>query len=251
MFSFEHKVVVVTGGEMGIGKAIAEAFSARGAKVVIVGLDEKQGPQTVTELKGDGIFLKIDVSNEQEVSLLPGKVKEAFGPVDILINNAGIYQKGNVVTTTFTDWKKILDVNLNGVFLVSKYLLPQMIGKKQGVIINIASEAGIAAIADQVAYNVSKAAIISLTKSMAVDFAPQNIRVNTVCPGTTMTPLVEKALASAADPVQARRELESCRPLNRLGKPEEIAKAVLALAADDLGYATGAVLSIDGGYTAV
>src|SRR5690554_1958472 len=251
MFRFEEKVVVVTGGEMGIGKAIAEAFSARGAKVIIVGLDEKHGVQTVAGLRGEGLFVKTDVSNEQEVSLLPEKVKDAFGPVDILINNAGIYRKGNVVSTTFTDWEKILAVNLNGVFLVSKYLLLQMIEKKQGVIVNIASEAGIAAIAGQVAYNVSKAAVISLTKSMAVDFAPQKIRVNTVCPGTTMTPLVEKSLASAADSAQAQRELESCRPLNRLGKPEEIAKAVLALASDDLSYATGAVLSIDGGFTAI
>jgi NAD(P)-dependent dehydrogenase (short-subunit alcohol dehydrogenase family) len=251
MLNFEDKVVAITGAEMGIGKAIAEAFSKRGAKVVIVGIDEAEGTATAAHLPGKALFIKADVSKEEEVKLLPEKIKKEFGPVDILVNNAGIYKKGNVSTTSFEDWKKILDVNLDGVFLVTKYILQQMLEQNQGVIVNIASEAGIAAIGNQVAYNVSKAAVIALTKSLAVDFAEHNIRANAVCPGTTMTPLVEKALATSANPEEEKRALESSRPLNRLGKPEEIANAVLALASEELGYATGAVLSIDGGYTAV
>lgn len=251
MFRFDDKVVVITGGEMGIGKAIAEAFSARGAKIVIVGINETEGEKTAAQIRGEALFFKTDVRNEQEVSLLPTKIERAFGPVDILINNAGVHQKGTVVTTSFDDWKRTLDINVNGVFLVSKYLIPQMMAKKQGVVVNIGSEAGISAITDQVAYNVSKAAVISLTKCMAVDFAKENIRVNTVCPGTTMTPLVEKAIAISEDPVKALKDRESRRPLNRLGKPEEIAMAVLALASDELGYATGSIFSIDGGFTAI
>jgi len=247
MLNFEDKVVAITGAEMGIGKAIAEAFSKRGAKVVIVGIDEAEGTATAAHLPGKALFIKADVSKEEEVKLLPEKIKKEFGPVDILVNNAGIYKKGNVSTTSFEDWKKILDVNLDGVFLVTKYILQQMLEQNQGVIVNIASEAGIAAIGNQVAYNVSKAAVIALTKSLAVDFAEHNIRANAVCPGTTMTPLVEKALATSANPEEEKRALESSRPLNRLGKPEEIANAVLALASEELGYATGAVLSIDGG----
>ena len=251
MFRFDDKVVVVTGGEMGIGRAIAEAFSARGAKVVIVGINETEGEKVAAQLRGEALFIKTDVRNEQEVSLLPTKIEKAFGLVDVLINNAGVHQKGTVVTTSLADWKRTLDINVNGIFLVSKYLIPQMIAQKQGVVVNIGSEAGISAIPDQIAYNVSKAAVISMTKCMAVDFAKQNIRVNTVCPGTTMTPLVEKAIAISEDPVKALKDRESRRPLNRLGKPEEIAMAVLALASDELAYATGSVFSIDGGFTAV
>lgn len=251
MLNFKDKVVLVTGGEMGIGKAIAEVFSRQGAKVVIVGINEAEGSRTAAGLPGEALFIKADVSKEEEVSQVPRKVEGVFGPVDILINNAGIYKKGDVSTISFADWKRILDVNLNGVFLVTKYVLKQMLKRKQGVIVNVASEAGLVAIADQVAYNVSKAAVISLTRSLAVDFAKHNIRANAVCPGTTMTPLVEKALAATDDPERTRRDLEQSRPLNRLGKPEEIANAVLALASDELGYATGAVFSIDGGYTAI
>lgn len=250
MFNFQEKVVLVTGGEMGIGKAIAQAFASMGARVVIVGINSEAGMAAASDISGEVHFIRADVSNPEEVKALPGQVKEVFGPVDILVNNAGIYTKGDVISTSYQDWQKILDVNLNGVFLVSKYVSEQMVNHKQGVIINVASEAGIAAIGNQVAYNVSKAAVISLTKCLAVDLAPYNIRANAICPGTTMTPLVQTALDKAEDPQKALRQLESSRPLNRLGKPEEIASAVLALASDNLGYATGAVLSIDGGYTA-
>jgi NAD(P)-dependent dehydrogenase (short-subunit alcohol dehydrogenase family) len=125
-----------------------------------------------------------------------------------------------------------------------------MLAGNGGVVINVASEAGLVGIAGQVIYNVSKAGAISLTKSMAVDFARKGVRVNAVCPGTTETPLVKNALEKSKDPEKARRKLEECRPLNRLGRPEEIAAAILAMASDDLGYATGSILSIDGGYTA-
>lgn len=250
MLDFTGKVVAVTGGTKGIGKTATEAFTHRGAKVAVIAIDD-EGRADMDTLPGEVLFINADVSKEEEVKLMPAQIKDKLGPVDILVNNAGIYKKGDVLTTDYQDWLRILDVNLNGVFLVTKYLIGHMIERQQGVIVNVASEAGIDAIANQVAYNVSKAAVIALTKSLAVDLAKYNIRANAVCPGTTMTPLVEESLKQAPDPAEAKRELESCRPLNRLGTPQEIANAILVMASQDLGYATGAVLAIDGGYTAI
>ncbi len=141
-------------------------------------------------------------------------------------------------------------INVTGAFLCSKYAAPIMIAQKRGVIVNVASEAGLVGIKGQVAYNVSKGAMIALTRSCAVDLAEYGIRVNSVCPGTTATPLVEAAVNRAPDPAAARRHLEQIRPANRLGTPQEIASAILYLASDEAAYATGAILSIDGGYTA-
>jgi len=181
------------------------------------------------------------------VKRLINEVEEKQEKVEILVNNAGIHKEGNLETTSYEDWRRVLNVNLDGVFLISKYFITKhMKPKKRGVIVNIGSEAGIDAFKNQVAYNVSKAAVIHLTKS----FAKDGIRANAVCPGTTYTPLVEEILEKAENPEEMRKFLESIRPLNRLGEPDEIAYAVLSLAADELGYATGAVLSIDGGLTA-
>jgi len=178
------------------------------------------------------------------------EVTNKFERIDILVNNAGIYYQGDVIETPEEEWDKVIAVNLKGMYLCSHYVIPVMLARNGGVVINVASEAGLVGIAGQVAYNVSKAGAISLTKSMAVDFARKGVRVNAVCPGTTETPLVKNALKKSKDPEKARRKLEECRPLNRLGRPEEIAAAILAMASDDLGYATGSIFSIDGGYTA-
>lgn len=250
MFIFNNKVVVVTGGEKGIGKAIATAFCNRGAKVVIVGIDEVSAQNAIDEIEGDVSFIKIDVTDKLATSKLPDEIYKLYGLTDILVNNAGIHITGDVESTSFTDWKRIMSVNINGVFLMTKSILKHMKEKGKGTIINIASEAGIDAFKNQVAYNVSKAAVIQLTKSLAIDFAENNIRANVVCPGTTMTPLVEKLLQKSDDPDKTKKELEEVRPLNRLGKPDEIAQAVLCLASNELEFATGTVFSIDGGYTA-
>ncbi len=177
-------------------------------------------------------------------------VTQRWGRLDILVNNAGIYYQADVVDTPSDVWDNILAVNLSGAFLCTKYAVPVMIRGGGGVVINIASEAGLVGIKGQVAYNVSKGGMIALTRSCAVDLAERGIRVNCVCPGTSDTPLVREAINRAPDPVAARRALEEIRPLNRLGKPEEIAAAILYLASSEAGYATGAILSVDGGYTA-
>ena len=178
------------------------------------------------------------------------RVIETYGKLDVLVNNAGLLTTGNVIDIDEGQWDKIMDVNLRAAFLCCKYCLPEMIKKGGGVVINVSSEAGIRAWKDLVAYNVSKAGLISLTKSIAVDFASQNIIANCVCPGTTETPLLSSALAKEADPEKARHEMEKVRPANRIGKPEEIAYGILYLASDESPYATGTMLSIDGGATA-
>ena len=248
--SFKDKIVIVTGAAVGIGKATAIAFAEKDAKVIVADIDVKKGKQTSSLISGDAFFIEINVANSESVKNMVKEVTNRFGRIDILVNNAGIYYQGDVIKTTEEEWDRVMAVNLKGMYLCCHYVIPVMLKGNGGVVINVASEAGLVGIAGQTAYNVSKAGAISLTKSMAVDFARKGVRVNAVCPGTTETPLVKNALEKSKDPEKARCELEECRPLNRLGRPEEIAAAILAMASDNLGYATGSVLSIDGGYTA-
>lgn len=250
---FEGKVAVVTGASVGIGRATALAFAREGAAVTIADIDEEQGEATARQAQtngGEGLFVRTDVSKAAEVRAMVDRVMDRWGRLDILVNNAGVYLQGDAVETSVEDWERILTVNLTGCFLCTKYAVPAMLKSGGGAIVNIGSEAGLVGIENQVAYNVSKGGVIALTRSCAVDLAERGIRVNSVCPGTTETPLVREAVSRAPDPTEARRHLEEIRPLNRLGTPDEIASAVLYLASEEAGYATGAILSVDGGYTA-
>jgi NAD(P)-dependent dehydrogenase (short-subunit alcohol dehydrogenase family) len=248
--NFEDKVVIVTGAAVGIGRATAIAFAEKDARVVVTDIEVEKGKQTSSLIGGDAFFIEINVADSESVKNMVKEVTKRFGRIDILVNNAGIYYQGDIIETTEEEWDKVIAVNLKGVYLCSHYVIPVMLRGNGGVVVNVASEAGLVGIAGQVAYNASKAGVISLTKSMAVDFGRQGVRVNAVCPGTTETPMVKNALKKSKDPEKERRKLEEYRPLNRLGRPEEIAAAILAMASDHLGYATGSVLSIDGGYTA-
>jgi NAD(P)-dependent dehydrogenase (short-subunit alcohol dehydrogenase family) len=246
-------VAVVTGAASGIGRAAAVAFAREGAAVVIVDKDREQGEEVAREILeqgGDALYVHTDITQETEVQAMVEHVTGHRGRLDILVNNAGIYYQADVVQTPSDVWNSVLDVNLTGAFLCTKHAVPAMIRGGGGAVINVASEAALVGIKGQVAYNVSKGGMIALTRSCAVDLAERGIRVNCVCPGTTATPLVRQAVNRAPDPVAARRALEEIRPLNRLGKPEEIASAILYLASSEVGYATGAILSVDGGYTA-
>jgi NAD(P)-dependent dehydrogenase (short-subunit alcohol dehydrogenase family) len=247
----EDRVVAITGAGRGIGRATAIAFAAAGAKVAVIDLDYDDADHTAKKIVhtgGKALAQSADVSQEIQVKKTIAAIVEKWGRLDILVNNAGIYRQGDALNTSIDDWNAVLAVNLTGAFLCSRESVSLMLKNGYGTIVNVASEAGLVGIKSQLAYNVSKAALIGLTRSMAVDHAPY-IRVNCVCPGTTDTPLVAKALREAADPALMRRNLENSRPLDRLGKPEEIACAILLLASDSMGYATGAVLSVDGGYT--
>ena len=246
-------MAVVTGASLGIGRATAMAFARERAFVAIVALDRERGEAAAKEIQAGGseaLFTRTDISSEAEVRAMVDQVMGRWGRLDILVNNAGIYLQGDVLQTTAEDWQRILAINLTGAFLCTKYAVPAMAENGGGVIINVSSEAGLVGIKGQVAYNVSKGGLIALTRGCAVDLAERGIRVNSVCPGTTETPLVQEAVSRAPDPAQARRQLEVVRPLNRLGTPEEIGSAILYLASDEAAYATGSILSIDGGYTA-
>lgn len=248
----KDKVSIITGAGSGIGEATALRFGKEGSKVVIADMDKLASDDTVRKIKkegGEAIFVPVDVSKTEDCNMLMKKTVKVFGRIDILINNVGIYIQENILDASEENWKRIFDVNVNGIFYCCRHAVPYMVKVGKGSIVNIASEAGIVAIKKQMAYNASKAAVIMMTKSMAVDLAEYGIRVNTVCPGTTETSLFQEAMDRTPDPKEARRLLESARPANRLGRPEEIAAAILFIASDEPGYATGSTLVIDGGLT--
>ncbi len=247
------RVVLITGAGKGIGRATALAFAREGEAVAVVTRSEGPGRETLDLLQkmdARGILVVTDISTPSGARRAVEETVTQLGRLDVLVNNAGIYRQGDILSTAEATWEEILRINLTGAFLCAKYAAEQMVRQGGGVIVNVASEAGLVGIPGQVAYNVSKAGMIMLTKSLAVDLARYGIRANCVCPGTTDTPLVQEALARSGDPDRARRHLESIRPLKRLGTPEEIAEAIVFLASERCGYATGAVLAVDGGYTA-
>jgi NAD(P)-dependent dehydrogenase (short-subunit alcohol dehydrogenase family) len=248
----ENKIAIITGGGDGIGQSSAVLFAKEGASVVIADIDPQRGKKTVDMIKaenGKSMFVEVDISREDSVQNMVKEVIGAYGRIDILVNSAAIFVEATVLNTTVEDWDNIMAVNLRGMFLCCKYVIPEMIKAGKGSIVNIGSEAGITGFKNQTAYDTSKGGVVNMTRCLALDFAEHNIRANCVCPGTTETPMVKKAIEIAPDPAKARRSFEA-RPLLRLGRPEEIAAGILYLASDESPYATGAILSIDGGKTA-
>jgi len=245
------KLAVITGGASGIGREIALLFASHGAKVALICLNQNLLDKMKAEIGESAEVYCADITYEDTVKNVFKKIQKSQGTPDILVNCAGIYTAGTVAETDFAEWKKVINVNLDGAFLCSKYVTEAMLQRgKGGAIINIASEAGIAAIAGQVAYNVSKAAMVSLSKCMAVDYATDGIRVNCICPGRVLTPLVQNIIDNSEDPEDTFNKLSHDRPVMRMGTTKDIANACLHFADDSMMYATGAVLSVDGGYTA-
>jgi len=244
------KIALITGGTSGIGEATALLFAKEGASVAITGRHENRGRDVVAQIVADGgkaIFIPTDVRKASECERAVQQTISAFGRLDVLFNNAGVFYPHNIVECTEEEWDLQLDINLKGTFLMSKFALPHMIRQGSGVIINNSSGWGLAGGDSAVAYCASKGGVVLLTKAMAIDHGRQGIRVNCVCPGDVDTPMLPEDARLRGLPWD--EYLAGCadRPLGRIGTPDEIAKAVLFLASDDSSFMTGAALVVDGG----
>lgn len=255
MGRLDGKVALITGASSGIGRASAILFAREGARVVIVARGVEAGEETVRmieEAGGEAIFVKADVSKTEDVKEMIGTTVGTYGKLDILFNNAAVVTMGIFSTSELAekDWDKTISINLKGVWLGMKYAIPEMLKQGGGTIINMSSVAGIVMTPDiPVDYAVSKAGVIMLTRTAAIEFAKQNIRVNCICPGHTLTPQNEQWLAGDEE---ALNQLNRNIPTNRMAMPEEIAQAALFLADDkSSSYITGEALVIDAGYSVV
>lgn len=246
----ENKVAIITGAKRGIGHAIATRFIREGARVVIADVqDATAEAQSLGGVTGQVCSIQTDVSSDAEVRDLIHKTQALYGRIDILVNNAGIEFAKTVVTTTEREWDQLMAVNLKGVFLCCRAVIPVMQQQGSGVIINIASELGLVGEAGVAAYCASKGGVVMLSKALAIDHGPEGIRVNCLCPGPVTTQLLEDVFASSQDPAALRKAFENQTVLKRLGRPEEVAAAAAFLASDDSSFMAGADLVVDGGWT--
>ena len=247
----EGKVALVTGGASGIGRATALTFAREGAKVVVADVVVEGGEETSGMIKragGEALFVKADVSQAAEVEALINKTLATYGRLDCAHNNAGI--EGAVATTaecTEENWERIITINLKGVWLCMKYEIPQMLKQGGGAIVNTASGAGLVGIPRAGAYVASKHGVVGLTKTAALEYAKAGIRVNAVCPGVIDTPMVQRIASRRPHSVE---KMAAGEPVGRLGKPEEIAEAVVWLCSEAASFVTGHAMAVDGGYIA-
>ena len=254
MARVKDKVALVTGGAMGIGAACCTLLGREGAKVIVTDVAVEAGEAVAEEIRaagGEAVFFRHDVSAEAEWSDVIAKTLERYGGLDVVVNNAGIGATTTVEADTLEGWRRLLSVNLDGVFLGTKYGIEAM-KERGGSIINMSSVLGLVGDAGTASYCASKGGVRLLTKSAALHCAKQgyDIRVNSVHPGYIWTPMVENAMKARGDVEGGRAYLESLHPVGRLGEPEDVAYGVLYLASDESKFVTGAELVIDGGYTA-
>ncbi len=252
MMKLKAKVALITGGSEGMGYVTAKLFLEEGAKVVITGRSKEKGKKALRQLRkvGEAEFVQGDVSRSIDAKRMVEETVGRFGRIDILFNNAGVYLEKLAEDMTEEEWDNIIDVNLKGSFLVSKYAIPHMKRQRGGVIINNSSDAGLVGNRSCPAYCASKGGITIMTKAMALDYARYNIRVNSVNPGCVDTPMLAyEARASGNAKAYMKRMCEE-HPIGRVALPEEVANAVLFLASDEASFVTGAALSVDGGLTA-
>jgi NAD(P)-dependent dehydrogenase (short-subunit alcohol dehydrogenase family) len=247
----DEKVVIITGAKSGIGLATAVRFAREGAKVVVADVsDASQQVDEIVQHGGEARFIDVDVSVESQVAALIERTTAAFGHVDILVNNAGIELAKTVPQTTEPEWTRLMDINLKGVFLCCKAAIPAMQRSSGGVIVNVASELGLVGGSDIAAYAASKGGVVQLTKAMAIDHCRDGIRVNCIAPGPVSTPLLNQIIESSPNPQEERQSIIRKTLLKRLARPEEIANVIVFVASDEASYMTGAVVSVDGGWTA-
>jgi len=247
----QDKVTLITGAGSGIGRSTALLFAQEGAAVIVNDVDEAKGQETVSEIiekGGEALFIKADVTDPEAVKAMVGTAIAEFGRIDVLFNNAGISGVGALHEIEPDTWDRIMSINVKGVFLPSKYVLPYMMECKKGSIINMSSCVAEIGLARRASYGATKGAVLALTKSMQVDYAAYNIRVNALLPGTIYTPFMENYLrTSYDDPTAAIESLKQRQLSGELGKPEDVVHAALFLASDESKFMMGSPLYIDGG----
>lgn len=246
---FQNKAALVTGGAMGIGKSVAKILSARGANVLIVDRAEQEGLTAISEITaagGKAEFFKANVSNIQNCSDAIDKVIELYGQLDIVSNNAGIQRYGTVESTPENEWDEVMNINLKSVYYICKFAIPHL-KKTKGSIVNMTSVQAFATQRGVAAYTTSKHALIGLTRSMAIDFARDGIRVNCVAPGTVETPMLIYAAALDPNPESVYENCKNMHPVGRIAQPEEVAEVVAFLASGRASFVTGSCYLVDGG----
>jgi len=247
------KVVIITGAGRGIGRAAALLFASEGARLALVDIDEESGESAAEEVRSQGweaIYIKTDLTDSAQVKKMADTVVQEYGRIDVLYNNAGINHFAKITDTEESAWDKVMAVNVKSVFLTCKYVLPVMVSQNKGSIINTGSAASLVGLANLAVYTASKGAVVQLTRNMALDYAKEGIRVNTLCPGVTATEMTEQVIYDDPDPKAARERFDRVIPRGSMAAPIEIAHAALFLASDESSYITGAALPVDGGYTA-
>lgn len=247
------KQCIITGAGSGIGQAAAVLFAREGARVAAADLDLGAARRTVEEIQaggGEGLPVQVDVSAADQIQRMMQEVLAAYGRIDVLVNNAGYGFAATVEETTEEAWDGIVAVNLKGVYLGCKYVIPIMRRQGGGVILNTASVVATVGIANRAAYCATKGGVAALTRAMAVDHAKDGIRINAIGPGTVETPYFTDIFAESDNPVALRKSFEGRQIVNRLGRPEEIAQAMLFLASDESSFVTGSLMLVDGGMSA-
>mgnify|MGYP000338343307 FL=1 len=243
--SFENVKVVVTGGAKGIGGACVKAFSDGGAKVCILDIDQA-GQEFADTMGNDTFFIHCDVSKEDEVKTAFRKIEKNLGAVEVLVNNAGIQRYSTVTETSEEEWDLVMNVNLKSAFLCSKYAIPMMVNNNKGCVINVASVQSFISQKNVAPYTTSKTALLGLTRSIAVDYAP-NIRSVAVCPGTVDTPMFRNSIQESPNPDEVLEECNEMHLVKRICSSDEVGELITYLASDKAGFITGQAIRIDGG----
>jgi NAD(P)-dependent dehydrogenase (short-subunit alcohol dehydrogenase family) len=247
-----NKVMIVSGGASGLGLAAGMKFAKNGYNIVIIDIDKEKGKKAEQQIKSvgtDAVFCYCDISNNEQVKEAAKVTQEKFGRADVLINNAGLEVRGSILQCTEEDWMRLYDINLKGIYYMSKAFAPFMIKQGGGAIVNTGSILGYRTVGERAAYSSSKGAIDTLTRSMAFDLAGNNIRVNCVVPGAIDTPLLRGSINSSPDPQGTEKFLGSKSVFGRMGTPEEVANVMYFLASDDASFVTGAAYFVDGGWS--